>query len=89
VQPLGRFPAFYGTRRFITAFTRTLHLYLITANVPSSLFLVTLMMEAVRSFDTSVLTVTTRQSIPEDSTHSNKNVSSEVLTEVIIKNAVL
>jgi hypothetical protein len=28
VQPLGRFPAFYGTRRFITEFTRALHLYL-------------------------------------------------------------
>jgi hypothetical protein len=25
VQPLGSFPAFYGTRRFITAFTRALH----------------------------------------------------------------
>jgi hypothetical protein len=28
VQPLGSFPVFYGTRRFITAFTRDLHLYL-------------------------------------------------------------
>jgi hypothetical protein len=28
VQPLGSFPAFYGTRKFITAFTRALHLYL-------------------------------------------------------------
>jgi hypothetical protein len=28
VQPFGRFPAFYGTRRFITKFTRALHLYL-------------------------------------------------------------
>jgi hypothetical protein len=28
VQPLGSFPAFYGTQRFITAFTRALHLYL-------------------------------------------------------------
>jgi hypothetical protein len=28
VQPLRSFPAFYGTRRFITAFTRTLHQYL-------------------------------------------------------------
>jgi prolipoprotein diacylglyceryltransferase len=26
VQPLGRFPAFYGTRRFITEFTRAHHL---------------------------------------------------------------
>jgi hypothetical protein len=28
VQPLSRFPAFYGTRRFITEFTRDLNLYL-------------------------------------------------------------
>jgi hypothetical protein len=28
VQPLDSFPAFYLTRQFITAFTRTLHLYL-------------------------------------------------------------
>jgi hypothetical protein len=27
-QPLGSFPAFYGTRSFITEFTRALHLYL-------------------------------------------------------------
>jgi hypothetical protein len=25
VQPLKKFPAFYGTRRFITMFTRALH----------------------------------------------------------------
>jgi hypothetical protein len=28
VQPLGSFPAFYGTRRLIIEFTRALHLYL-------------------------------------------------------------
>jgi hypothetical protein len=28
MQPLGRFPAFYGTRRFTTDFTKALHLYL-------------------------------------------------------------
>jgi hypothetical protein len=28
VQPLGSFPVFYGNRRFVTAFTRALHLYL-------------------------------------------------------------
>jgi hypothetical protein len=27
-QPFGSFPAFYGTRRFITEFTRALQLYL-------------------------------------------------------------
>jgi hypothetical protein len=31
VQPLKKFPAFYGTRRFITVFTRALHWSLSTA----------------------------------------------------------
>jgi hypothetical protein len=39
---------------------------LVTANVPSSLILVTLMMEAIRSFEMSVLSTATRRHIPED-----------------------
>jgi hypothetical protein len=39
---------------------------IITGNVPSSLILITLMMEAIRSSDTSVLTRTLRRPITED-----------------------
>jgi hypothetical protein len=40
--------------------------FLVTANVPSSPILVTLMMEAIRSSEMLVLTATTRRNIPED-----------------------
>jgi hypothetical protein len=53
------------TRKIL--FLRSLHRLLVTANViPSSLLLVTLMMEEVRSSETSVLTRATRRNILKD-----------------------
>jgi hypothetical protein len=53
---------------------------LVTANiVPSSLILVTLMMEAILSSKTSVLTRVTRRHIPEDGTlHSHRRENLEI-----------
>jgi hypothetical protein len=46
---------------------RSVLLLLVTANVvPSSPILVTVMMEALRSYETSVITRTTRRNIEED-----------------------
>jgi hypothetical protein len=48
------------------AITSSVRRLLVTANVPSSPILVTLKMEALSSFGTSVLTGATRRNIPED-----------------------
>jgi hypothetical protein len=52
----------------LTSSRRTLRRWLVTSNdLPSSPIIVTLMMEALTSFETSVLTTATQHNIPEDS----------------------
>jgi hypothetical protein len=61
---------------------------LVTANVPSSPILVTLIMEAPRTSETSVLTKSTRRNIPQDGIlHSQRreNLKSYIFSEIFNK----
>jgi hypothetical protein len=55
-----------GTTLAVTSNRRSVRRLLVMANVPSPLVLVTLMMEAIRPSETSVLTRTAWRNIPED-----------------------
>jgi hypothetical protein len=69
-----------GTTLAVTSNRRNVRQLLFTANdFPSSPILVTLIMESLRSSETSVLTRATRRNIQEDATlhsHSSENLKS-------------
>jgi hypothetical protein len=66
----------------VLVFLRSVHRLLVTANVPTTPILVTLVMEALSSSETSVLRTATRRSITEDAilhSHRRENLKSYIV----------